>query len=191
MAVADTTTFLGSDYYEIALVQYREKLSTSLAATTLRGYVQIETPANAAHSKHIALTYPDNTPILNGSGQQVYAVDPPQYAGPTIVAQRDRPVRVKFTNYLPTGTAGNLFLPVDTTVMGAGAGPERRRTYTQNRATVHLHGGVTPWISDGTPHQWIAPAGRDLTTRASASERARHVVQRAGRRRSRGHGRRD
>jgi len=22
--------------------------------------------------------------------------------------------------------------------------------YTQNRATIHLHGGVTPWISDGT-----------------------------------------
>ena len=31
--------------------------------------------------------------------------------------------------------------------------------YTQNRATVHLHGGFTPWISDGTPHQWITPAG--------------------------------
>jgi hypothetical protein len=23
----------------------------------------------------------------------------------------------------------------------------------------HLHGGVSPWISDGTPHQWITPAG--------------------------------
>ena len=33
--------------------------------------------------------------------------------------------------------------------------------YTQNRATLHLHGGVTPWISDGTPHQWITPAGEN------------------------------
>ena len=33
--------------------------------------------------------------------------------------------------------------------------------YTQNRATLHLHGGRTPWISDGTPHQWTVPAGRD------------------------------
>ena len=24
---------------------------------------------------------------------------------------------------------------------------------------MHLHGGVTPWISDGTPYQWITPAG--------------------------------
>ena len=30
--------------------------------------------------------------------------------------------------------------------------------FTENRATLHLHGGVTPWISDGTPHQWITPA---------------------------------
>ena len=30
--------------------------------------------------------------------------------------------------------------------------------YTDNRATLHLHGGITPWISDGTPHQWITPA---------------------------------
>ena len=33
--------------------------------------------------------------------------------------------------------------------------------YTQNRATLHLHGGATPWISDGTPHQWITPGQRD------------------------------
>jgi hypothetical protein len=31
--------------------------------------------------------------------------------------------------------------------------------YQQNRATLHLHGGNTPWISDGTPHQWTVPQG--------------------------------
>jgi len=35
--------------------------------------------------------------------------------------------------------------------------------FPQNRATLHLHGGVTPWISDGTPHQWITPAGEDTS----------------------------
>ena len=78
---------------------------------------------------------------------------------------------------------GDLFLPVDTTVMGAGAGPNGMNQpnmgigadmqnpacgktpkptwcYTENRATIHLHGGLTPWISDGTPHQWITPAGQ-------------------------------
>ena len=79
-----------------------------------------------------------------------------------ISAQRDRPVRVKFINMLPTGSGGNLFLPVDTTLDGAGTGPLGGSTlYTQNRATLHLHGGFTPWISDGTPHQWITPAGEN------------------------------
>ena len=45
------------------------------------------------------------------------------YLGPLIVAQRNRAVRIKFTNNLPTGAAGDLFIPVDTTLMGAGDGP--------------------------------------------------------------------
>ncbi|MEI6512251.1 MAG: multicopper oxidase domain-containing protein [bacterium] len=43
--------------------------------------------------------------------------------------------------------------------MGAGVGPDGVSPYKQNRATLHLHGGATPWISDGTPHQWTTPAG--------------------------------
>ncbi len=50
-------------------------------------------------------------------------VDRPHYLGPTIVATKDRPVRILFRNLLPTGVAGNLFLPVDTSLMGAGMGP--------------------------------------------------------------------
>ena len=168
VAVADKTTFPGSDYYEIALVQYTEKLSKDLAPTTLRGYVQIETSVNASQSKHIALKYPWGAAILDGNGHQVYAVDAPQYMGPTIIAQKDRPVRVKFTNYLPAGTSGNLFLPVDTTIMGAGMGPTGA-DYTQNRATIHLHGGTTPWISDGTPYQWTAPGADSTVNKRGAS----------------------
>ena len=94
------------------------------------------------------------------------AVGQPQYLGPIIVATKDRPVRIKFTNRLPIGAGGDLFLPVDKTYMGAGLGPKglnvtagNATDYTQNRAALHLHGGRTPWISDGTPHQWITPAG--------------------------------
>ncbi len=138
VAVPDTTTYPGSDYYEIELRQYTEQMHPDLPATTLRGYVQVK----------------------NG-----VAVSPISYLGPAIVATKDRPVRVKFTNKLPTGAGGNLFLPVDTTVMGAGMGPlgmaANPMNYTQNRATLHLHGGRTPWISDGTPHQWITPAGEN------------------------------
>lgn len=75
---------------------------------------------------------------------------------------------MKFTNKLPVGEGGDLFIPVDTTVMGAGMGPIEMEgmlgmmeSYTQNRASVHLRGGITPQISDGRPHQWITPAGED------------------------------
>jgi FtsP/CotA-like multicopper oxidase with cupredoxin domain len=168
VAVPDTTTFPGSDYYEIALVRYTEKLHTNLPATALRGYVQISTaivPGN-----HVALTYPGGAPILDRNGAAVFGADNPHYLGPLITAQKDRPVRVKFTNYLPTGAAGNLPIPVDTTLMGAGTGfLGTAELYTQNRATLHLHGGLTPWISDGTPYQWTVPAGETTSYPKGAS----------------------
>ena len=102
------------------MVQYQEKLHSDLPPTTLRGYVQIDTAAQPGSG--IALTYPDGSPILDTNGAQVYAVDKPHYLGPVIVAQRNVPVRIKFYNYLPTGSGGDLFIPVDPTVMGAGMG---------------------------------------------------------------------
>jgi FtsP/CotA-like multicopper oxidase with cupredoxin domain len=129
LATPDTTTYPGSDYYQLGIVQYTEKVHTDLPkATKFRGYRDL------------------------GGGQ------PAHYLGPLIVAQRDRPVRVKFTNQLPTGAAGNLFIPVDGTLMGAGMGPDGMTEYSQNRTSIHLHGTFSPWISDGTPHQWFTPA---------------------------------
>ncbi len=126
-----------------------------------------------------------DTPILI-NGTQAYAVTPPQWLGVTIAATKNKPVRVVFHNLLPTGSEGDLFLPTDTTLMGSGAGPidmpapfndgtvtdevrnpvctenpQDMSCFKQNRATLHLHGGITPWISDGTPHQWITPANED------------------------------
>jgi FtsP/CotA-like multicopper oxidase with cupredoxin domain/fibronectin type 3 domain-containing protein len=148
VAVPDTITFPGSDYYEIWLVEYSEQMHSDLPATKLRGYVQ------------------HNNGTDSGTGLNTVAPAPVHYLGPLIVAQKDRPVRIKFTNQLPIGAAGDLFLPVDTTIMGAGMGPldmmgmpGMKESYTQNRSVIHLHGGATPWISDGTPHQWITPAG--------------------------------
>ena len=46
------------DYYEIAAVEFTEKMHSDLPkATHLRGYVQISTATNPG--KHIALTYPN------------------------------------------------------------------------------------------------------------------------------------
>jgi len=164
IAVPDTTTYANSEYYEIAVVEYMEQMHADLPPTTHRGYVQLET--SVISGDQVALTYPDGSPIYYpNTTNQVYAVDNPHFLGPTIVATRDLPVRIKFYNLLPTGTDGDLFIPVDTTVMGAGMGPlgmaAMPMDYTQNRADVHLHGNNTVWISDGTPHQWITPAGED------------------------------
>ena len=163
IAHPDTITYPGSDYYEIEVRQYQEKMHTDLPPTTLRGYVQTNSGTDA-------------------SGSNTIAPDPIHYLGPLIIAKKDRPVRIKFSNKLPTGVGGQLFIPVDTTTMGAGMGPdmmmdepnpqkpmcEAKPTtpkdpmcYAENRATLHLHGGHTPWISDGTPHQWITPAGEN------------------------------
>jgi hypothetical protein len=159
VAVPDTTTYPGSDYYIIELGEYTEQMHSDLPPTTLRGYRQ--------------------------AGGEFH------YLGPAIVAQKNRPVRILFRNLLPTGAGGNLFIPVDTTVMGSGmtaTGHEMMDPmmvnpqipmcnepnpmmkammvadglcYAENRATLHLHGGISPWISDGTPHQWITPAGEN------------------------------
>ena len=169
VAITDKTTYPGYDYYEIAVMQYSEKLHKDLPNTTLRGYVQIQKAFGVPGGKNIPLKYPNGTAIMNrtaGTPVQVYAYDNPHYLGPIIISKKGTSVRVKFHDYLPTGTNGNLFIPVDKTVMGAGMGPlgmavpaGTDMNYTENRATVHLHGGDTVWISDGTPHQWITPAG--------------------------------
>ena len=140
-----TPSFPNSQYYEIALVEYAQQMHLDLLSTTkLRGYVQV--PTNSGTN-----TCTVATGLI------------PTYLGPVIVAQKDVPVRVKFTNCLPTtANGGNLFIPNDTTYMGAGMGPGGG-SYSENRATLHLHGGATPWISDGTPHQWITPNGETTT----------------------------
>ncbi|MHA3835484.1 multicopper oxidase domain-containing protein [Terrabacter sp. AAH1] len=175
-----------ADEYVIGLVQYRTKFSSELpgSGTLVRGYVQLETPDNADVSQHVPLV----NELMDGTSVPVtggyMGVTRPQYLGPFIGATKDKPVRIVFRNLLPTGTAGDLFLPTDSTMMGSGMGPmgmaapadqssvmdgvrnpactespKSDMCFKDNRATLHLHGGVTPWISDGTPHQWITPAG--------------------------------
>jgi FtsP/CotA-like multicopper oxidase with cupredoxin domain len=205
VGVPDTTTYPGTDYYEIGVVQYTMKFHRDLPPTSLRGYVQLST--SVVPGNHVPLVNKSvKRSVGNGvqefdepvtlNGNQVYGVDNPHYLGPTIVATKDRPVRILFRNLLPPNEGGDLFLPVDTTLMGAGMAPgsvtldansvpvtnpnenqssvldevrnpmcggsyntnTRAECFSQNRAELHLHGGITPWISDGTPHQWVTPA---------------------------------
>ncbi|MEI6153089.1 MAG: copper oxidase, partial [Deltaproteobacteria bacterium] len=167
VATPDTTTYAGSDYYQIGLKDYTQKMHTNLPkATKLRGYYQKN---GTDHSTQylgpliLAKTY-----------------DPTKTAG---TAGNGKPVRIKFYNELGINGAGDLFIPVDTTFMGAGQGakfddgtdcdPQMQvcANYTQNRAVIHLHGGATPWISDGTPHQWITPSADSTPYKIGASQK--------------------
>jgi hypothetical protein len=124
IAVPDTITYPGSDYYEISVRQFQQKVHTNLAPTTFRGYVQTNMGTNPA------------------TGLNTVAPAPIMYLGPQIIAQKDRPVRIKFTNELPVNAAGDLFIPVDRTVMGAGKGPlgDAERDYS-GRSSISM--GVT------------------------------------------------
>jgi FtsP/CotA-like multicopper oxidase with cupredoxin domain len=114
--------------------------------------------------------------VKSGAGEQVYFVHKPSYLGPAIVTLKGAPVRIKFVNYLPyndaagasvgskDGLGGEIPLPVDEYIAGGGPildafGKPTNDKFTQNRVAIHWHGGDSPWISDGTPHQWFAPAG--------------------------------
>lgn len=168
LPVAKPGTLLGADYYEITVEDYSASLhhtaagASDLGAAQLRGYRQL----------NVAATDPAATN---------------RYGGPIIIAQRDKPVRVKLTNKISKAP----FLPVDETVPGAGMGPPIHSitgknctraevaavnspclpidTYSKNRAELHLHGGFTPWISDGTPHQWVTPVSDTSTYKKGVS----------------------
>ena len=70
------------------------------------------------------------------------------HLGGILVGQKGTPIQITFRNNLPGGTH---IIPNDLTIPGANLG--------NNRTTVHLHGGLVPWISDGGPFSYWDPAG--------------------------------
>jgi spore coat protein A len=104
----DTTTFPGTDYYQVAMTQFNQQLHRDFGPTMLWGYQS---------------TFP----------------------GPTIEGRRGRPVKVRWTNNLPTAH----FLPIDHAIYGA------EETVPAVRTVVHLHGQKTLPDSDGYPEAWF------------------------------------
>ena len=82
--------------------------------------------------------YNPAVPLFPGSQKQV---------GGIIIGQKGVPIQITFNNNLPSTS----LIPVDTTIPGA--------NQAQNRAAIHMHGGHTPWISDGGPFDWFTPDG--------------------------------
>ncbi|HSE13399.1 MAG TPA: multicopper oxidase domain-containing protein, partial [Rudaea sp.] len=76
------------------------------------------------------------------------------YPGPTIEAAADQPVTINWLNDLRDSN-GDLrtthLLPVDTCLDGPNTEGATPRTVT------HVHGGHTPWTSDGYPEDTILP----------------------------------
>jgi len=196
LAVADTDTFTGADYYVIGLVQYREQMHSDLPPTLLREYVQLhllgvgETCASVGGVELTTDLLVGTEPTMMPDGSRACGYDNPHFLGPVIIAQKDKAVRITFYNLLPDGADGDLFMPVDSSFMGSGMtpdsadpfdptpvlggtvmdsvrnplcneAPKSADCFKDNRGTLHLHGGITPWISDGTPHQWITPANEN------------------------------
>lgn len=81
-----------------------------------------------------------------------------KYLAAPIVAKRNTPVLLTVSNLL----ANKHILPVDPTLC---AGMDKNGKMLMvgdlplNRICTHLHGGLTPWFSDGTPFQWYTPLG--------------------------------
>ncbi|WP_240374866.1 multicopper oxidase family protein [Bacillus piscicola] len=94
-------------YYEMRMVEHRQKLHRDLPPTRLWGY--------------------------NG-----------QFPGPTIEVNRGEQAEVKWINNLPA----KHLLPVDSSIHDL-------RDVPEVRTVTHLHGGETPWDSDGYPEAWF------------------------------------
>lgn len=132
----------GISYYEIAMCQFRQNIlpDSCQKPTTVWSYGSLTN--------------------LNGTLN---------YPAFTIEAQANTPVRVKWINQLVDSNGRYLshLLPVDPTLHWANpAGPIDTRpsfTSTPGRYTgpvpmvVHLHGGHTPFDSDGYPEAWYLP----------------------------------
>jgi len=79
---------------------------------------------------------------------------PGTFPGPTIMARKDEPVLVRWTNSLPH----KHIFPVDHTICGAEANKP------EVRAVTHLHGGKLPHAYDGFPENWF-PVGESALYR--------------------------
>ncbi len=77
-----------------------------------------------------------------------------KHLGGILIAQRGRPTQITFRNNLPN----SHILPVDTSIEGSGV------TATHNRTSVHLHGGLVPWFSDGGPFAFWDAQGNTGST---------------------------
>ena len=118
VASKNASLYPGVDYYDMEIGSFRQQLHPALPATGQRLYGYRSVGGQWGH------------------------------LGGVVLAERGTPVRMKFTNGLPS----THMLPFDGTIRCRGMA-ER----VQDRAAIHLHGGLVPWCSDGGPFHWFTP----------------------------------
>ena len=99
--------------------------------------------------------HPDLPGATHFWGYYDLATGDQKYLGGVVVAKRGKPVLFNVTNQLPN----KALIPIDPTMM-AGPNGVMVGDLPLNRIAVHVHGGFSPWFSDGTPLQWFDPTGR-------------------------------
>ncbi len=107
VAVPDTTTYPGSDYYEIEIGQVREQVHSDLP------------PLQAGNRGHLFREY-RQTNARDRNGNLIPEVNHSIFWDPSSLSRKTIRCASSLPISLPTGEAGDLFVPVDTTVMGSG-----------------------------------------------------------------------
>jgi len=128
-SVDPLSPYTSVDYYRITMGAFRHDMHPDLT-TYFAG---------------LGLTYSGTN--LYGYADAAAATLVHKPLGAAILATKGRPVRLKFTNNLPL----THIIPFDSTI------PMPNTGLRQDRAAVHLHGGLVPWASDGGPFHWFTP----------------------------------
>jgi spore coat protein A len=134
LASPDKAMYPGVDFYRIRAGAFTQSFHPDLPPSTLWGYADVTSGA------------PNH-----------------RYLGGFIVAQRGTPVRIDFSNALPSVHP----LSVDKSLPAAGMIYGSNQFYAENRMAVHLHGGFVPWVSDGGPFHWFDAQGNEGLSRVS------------------------
>lgn len=126
-----------------------------LATKTTQTFAGLSTDVyNLAVAQYAATMHPDLPKATTFWGYHDIATNDRRYLAGVIVAKRGTPVMLNISNKLPNKS----IIPVDPTAM-AGPNGLMVKDLPVNRIANHLHGGFSPWFSDGTPMQWFDPHG--------------------------------
>ncbi len=125
-----------------------------LATKTTQTFAGLSTDVyNIAVAKFGEKMHPDLKKATHFWGYYDLATGDQKYLAGVIVAKRGTPVLLNLTNQLPD----KELIPIDPTIMASAT--QTVGQLPKNRVATHLHGGLTPWFSDGTPFQWFTPSG--------------------------------